>query len=241
MYRLTPEGEKYLKNGFPEKNLLREIHEGIHIFGERKKISELTTDNLAVALNWAKKNGWIRIKDGVVELTRDGKRALKEKTDVEIALESVKKTGSADPESVKILIKRKLIEPARKVEVSSEIKQLTPEILLSGAWKKGKFVPYDVEAPAPAVYPGKYQPYRRFIDFFRTRLTEMGFVEVRGEYVELEFWNFDVLFQAQEHPAREVHDTFYIKYPERGRIQDEKLVERVKRVHEDGWITGSTG
>jgi phenylalanyl-tRNA synthetase alpha subunit len=31
-----------------------------------------------------------------------------------------------------------------------------------------------------------------------------------NNYVENSFWNFDALFQPQQHPARDAHDTFFI-------------------------------
>jgi phenylalanyl-tRNA synthetase alpha chain len=62
-----------------------------------------------------------------------------------------------------------------------------------------------------------------------------------GPLVELAFWNFDALFQAQNHPAREVHDTFRIKKPSHGELPDGPFVGNVKATHERGWTTGSTG
>jgi len=39
----------------------------------------------------------------------------------------------------------------------------------------------------------------------------MGFTEMEtNRYVESSFWNFDALFQPQQHPARDSHDTFFI-------------------------------
>ena len=32
-----------------------------------------------------------------------------------------------------------------------------------------------------------------------------------NRFVESSFWNFDALFQPQQHPARDMHDTFFIK------------------------------
>jgi phenylalanyl-tRNA synthetase alpha chain len=32
-----------------------------------------------------------------------------------------------------------------------------------------------------------------------------------NNYVESSFWNFDALFQPQQHPARDAHDTFFIR------------------------------
>lgn len=31
-----------------------------------------------------------------------------------------------------------------------------------------------------------------------------------NNYIENSFWNFDALFQPQQHPARDAHDTFFI-------------------------------
>jgi phenylalanyl-tRNA synthetase alpha subunit len=32
-----------------------------------------------------------------------------------------------------------------------------------------------------------------------------------NKFVESSFWNFDALFQPQQHPARDAHDTFFLK------------------------------
>ena len=32
-----------------------------------------------------------------------------------------------------------------------------------------------------------------------------------NNFVESSFWNFDSLFQPQQHPARDAHDTFFIR------------------------------
>jgi phenylalanyl-tRNA synthetase alpha chain len=69
----------------------------------------------------------------------------------------------------------------------------------------------------------------------------MGFEEYDGPYVEEEFWNFDLLFQAQDHPAREIHDSYILKKPKKGIIENAELMERVRKTHENGWITGSRG
>ncbi|KAJ0077578.1 hypothetical protein Patl1_36405 [Pistacia atlantica] len=54
------------------------------------------------------------------------------------------------------------------------------------------------------------------------------------------FWNFDALFQPQQHPARDSHDTFFLQEPSTTRELPEDYVERVKRVHEVGGY-GSRG
>lgn len=32
-----------------------------------------------------------------------------------------------------------------------------------------------------------------------------------NNYIESSFWNFDSLFQPQQHSARDAHDTFFLK------------------------------
>jgi phenylalanyl-tRNA synthetase alpha chain len=55
------------------------------------------------------------------------------------------------------------------------------------------------------------------------------------------FWNFDALFVPQDHPAREMQDTFYMKSPSRGKLPDKAIVERVRAMHEHGGKIGSLG
>src|SRR3989304_3688720 len=99
---------------------------------------------------------------------------------------------------------------ARKV---LERNTLTPEDLESGAWREIKLRPYDVTLAAKDVYPAKIHPLRKIIEETRRAFLEMGFAEVVSPMVESAFWNFDALFQPQDHPAREMQDTFYMRHP----------------------------
>ncbi|GMU84115.1 MAG: hypothetical protein AMXMBFR47_39850 [Planctomycetota bacterium] len=121
------------------------------------------------------------------------------------------------------------------------VTQLTPELMSEGAWKDVDFQPYDVTLAAKTVHPGKEHAFQRTLDKVRRVFLEMGFSEVVSPWVESSFWDFDALFQPQDHPARDMQDTFYIARPDRCRLPDEALVERIRRVHEDGGDTGSTG
>lgn len=47
----------------------------------------------------------------------------------------------------------------------------------------------------------------KIIYIFCFRFTEMP----TNNFVESSFWNFDALFQPQQHPARDAHDTFFLK------------------------------
>jgi len=87
------------------------------------------------------------------------------------------------------------------------------------------------------VYPGKIHPYQRIIAEMREILLEMGFTELYGDIVQQSFWNFDALFQPQDHPAREMQDTFYL----RESMPLPPGWEKVKAMHISGGGTSSTG
>ena len=69
----------------------------------------------------------------------------------------------------------------------------------------------------------------------------MGFNEIEGDYVESSFWNMDALFIPQDHPAREMQDTLYLKNPSRININDKSLLKRISEIHENGGMTSSIG
>jgi phenylalanyl-tRNA synthetase alpha chain len=125
--------------------------------------------------------------------------------------------------------------------VKREQNALSPEDLRSGAWREVTLRPYDVTLAADVRFPAKTHPMRRIMEQARRSFLELGFEEVISPMVESAFWNFDALFQPQDHPARDMQDTFYLANPARAPLPDPALVERVKRAHEDGGDTGSTG
>jgi len=55
-----------------------------------------------------------------------------------------------------------------------------------------------------------------------------------NRWVESSFWNFDSLFQPQQHPARDAHDTFFISDPAKARYIPEDYMQRVKDMHSNG-------
>ena len=136
-----------------------------------------------------------------------------------------------------------------EVRFSHEIGYITPDKIKTGQWlerdghlfweNKGETLrvrPYDVTLAADRIFPGKKHPYQRLIDFMREIMLEMGFVEIKGQIVQSSFWNFDALFQPQDHPAREMQDTFYLD--SRAEIPD---YTKVKEMHECGLGAESTG
>ena len=77
---------------------------------------------------------------------------------------------------------------------------------------------------------------------YRELFLELGFEEMpTSRYVESSFWNFDALFQPQQHPARDAHDTFFVKDPATSSNFPEDYLQRVQATHENGGGTGSIG
>lgn len=129
------------------------------------------------------------------------------------------------------------LEDARKVQAT----ELTKEMLESGEWKKVAFKPYNFNAEGKGTNGGNLHTLLKVREQFRLIFLEMGFEEMpTNNYVESSFWNFDALFQPQQHPARDEHDTFFLSDPEFANVPDRAYLERVKKTHEQGGF-GSRG
>ena len=113
-------------------------------------------------------------------------------------------------------------------------------MLKSGRWKGKTFRRYDVQINVPQISGGKRHFVNQALEYARRIWMDMGFKEMTGPMLTTSFWNFDALFTAQDHPVREMQDTFFIKNPENGKLPDKKIVERVKTAHTQG-VCGSTG
>lgn len=121
------------------------------------------------------------------------------------------------------------------------IEALTPDVLSSGSWKGKALRPLNVQAEAPRFYPGRTHPVRDFINEVRDVYVSMGFTELEGNSVYPAFWNFDALFIPQDHPSREMQDTFYLRGLTANDLHRTGTVQKVAAVHENGWTTGSRG
>ncbi len=127
------------------------------------------------------------------------------------------------------------------ISVEEEITQLTPELIRTGSWRECKFKRYDVDLPSKEDYPAKIHPYQRILDMMRRIFTEMGFAEIKGDLIQSAFWNFDALFVPQDHPAREMQDTFYLGVRKPLEDVSEEVIRNVKEMHEHGGSSNSTG
>jgi phenylalanyl-tRNA synthetase alpha chain len=131
--------------------------------------------------------------------------------------------------------------PNLREDAAEEISQLTPELLKDGSWRKYSFRKYSIHLRPPRLAVGRRHAYREFLDTVKTKLTSMGFQEMRGELVETEFWNMDALFMPQFHPARAIHDVYFVKEPTHSTRIPEPFLSQVAEAHKNGGITGSKG
>ncbi len=125
--------------------------------------------------------------------------------------------------------------------VAEEASLLTPEMLKQGTWKNKKFRSYNIALNPPRQSIGRKHPYKEFLDFVKYKFIGMGFEEMRGPLVENEFWDMDALFMPQFHPARNIHDVYFVKEPSSCKKIEEPFAKQVAAAHKDGGKTGSTG
>ncbi|MFH1649355.1 MAG: phenylalanine--tRNA ligase subunit alpha [Candidatus Woesearchaeota archaeon] len=262
---LGKNGIEYSKKGLPEQRFLEVLTREMTIEEIGKK-AELNNAELSVSLGILRRKNTITIrKDKALHVKRtpQGDKFINSKSlegkfiqkqfplqiailsdEDKYALSELKKRQDI----VKVeTTKNRTIAPTaegKKIQESLStatevIERLTPDMLRAGSWKNKEFRTYDVKINVPKVFAGKTQPYADFIHQAREKLALMGFIEMDGPTVELEFFNFDALYQPQNHPARTAMASYSVKGT--GKLPDPALVQRVKTAHETGGKTGSTG
>jgi phenylalanyl-tRNA synthetase alpha chain len=125
--------------------------------------------------------------------------------------------------------------------VKEEATALTSELLQNEGWKNVTFKPYDIHNDVDYSLMGKIHPFQRLLNQVRSIFYGMGFTETASPHVESSFWNFDALFQPQDHPARDMQDTFYVANPALSALPESRLVGEVKATHENGGSCNSKG
>jgi phenylalanyl-tRNA synthetase alpha chain len=236
----TDEGKTYAEKGLPETQLLRFILPGTQLANLQKH------EAFRIGFGQLRKKGLVTVEGTSVT------KVAGASTDAD---ETALKNPAADDKKTKELMKRGILQECETVryaiaitpeglalakkglDLREETGTLTREQILSGAWKTKNLRRYDVSKLPKKAYPGKIHPYQRIIGEMRELLLEMGFTELYGGIVQQSFWNFDALFQPQDHPAREMQDTFYLKET----LPLPKGYEKVKAMHISGGETSSTG
>lgn len=236
--KITPSGKEVIENGSPEFNFYSNVADEGNDLQNNDKIG------YPIAL----KNKWIEIKNKKI--------FKKEKTVTDVVREELKSIEKSDKNSENFdqkalnnYKKRKLIELVEEKIYLIEkgpnyshstdtnlLNVLTKSMIQSGEYKN-EFKKYNFKTSIRAKSGGLH-PLRKVQTEIRKIFIELGFTEMETKnYVESSFWNFDVLFQPQNHTAREMHDTFFIKHPKESKEKvDPELIEKVKNEHEKSYL-----
>jgi phenylalanyl-tRNA synthetase alpha chain len=70
--------------------------------------------------------------------------------------------------------------------------------------------PFDYTLPGRRSYIGRKHPLLQTVDLIISIFRGMGFAVASGPDIETDFYNFDALNTPEDHPARDLSDTFYI-------------------------------
>jgi len=260
---LGENGKNYLKHGLPEKKLLEVVSKNNNLsLKEAREKSNLDGNEFAVALGALKKKALISIFQDKIKLCAEKHEIEKESNEEKFLKKlplNAEKLSENDKEVLENLKLRKeiikieeanelhfeitnsgknLIKEFEKIKHVNYIEELTPSILKGGAWKGKQFRHYDIKSKVPEIYGGKRHFVNQAIDYAKNIWVEMGFKEMKGNIINTSFWDFDSLFVPQDHPVREMQDTFFVEG--KGTLPDKKLVEKIKNTHEHG-TSGSKG
>ena len=118
-----------------------------------------------------------------------------------------KKIGSiADSERKKFASDLNIIKDELQDLISSKINELESAEIN----KKLEKEKIDITLPERSFVRGKIHPVSQTIDEISSIFSEIGFSVEEGPDVENEYNNFTALNTPENHPARDMHDTFYL-------------------------------
>ncbi len=215
----TPELHAYAKRNFPEF----EVYE---LSLEEKPVQDLTPDQKKIGIRWAKNKGLVAIENGMLKPRKTKKEVDELSTKMKDAVSQLVEMGNChDRVLLDEFYQRHLVQKNTVKRTKAAYTGKPVEELDTG---------FNMQAAGPDAPLGKQHPTGIMASRIRRIMTELGFSEMEGSIVESSFWNFDALFQPQDHPARELADTFYLEGKEDLPV-DKELVERVRKSHETGW------
>ncbi len=231
---LTDEGKSVIENGSQEFNLYNEIGSN----GAEKSLLK----KYPYGSKYALRERWIIIKEDKIyrekkilsDLTVEKLKEIELLSQKEF--EELRKRNLADKKKNIIYIIKKGENFGKHEEFEVE---LTADMVLKP--KDRKFKMYNFNSTGNLPNCGSLHPLLKIREEIKKIFIEMGFCEMStNRYVESSFWNFDSLFQPQNHPARDSHDTFFLKHPSRTTRFDYDYLQKVKEIHTIGGY-GSVG
>ena len=227
-YSLGRNGLDAFENGLPERRLVNLVTEG------SKKISDLQKELGSIfgsAMGLARKNNWIKIQDNMISIKNLPDELPGEKILKKIGIGKLPST-EINEDDLTILAQRPdfIVEDIIKLkEISLTKNAKSIEISQNSTHE------IDVEANTPEIFVAKTHPLKDTIDEIREIFVTLGFTEIVGNMTQSSFWNFDALFTPQDHPARELQDTFYLDGILAKTIGTPKQIRNVSGSHKKGW------
>ena len=233
-FSLGPNGLDSFKNGLPERKLINLLKDKPKTFEEIRSVLSGAGFNVAIAN--AKKNGWIKIEknnsDSLVSIKEKPVETPEEKLLSLIGEKTISQEEVSNPLAMKILLSRpnyvvQTSQKSKTVSLTDAALSLDTSISSSGA--------IDVEADVPSVFAARTHPLQDTIDEIREIFVNLGFSEILGNMTQSSFWNFDALFTPQDHPARELQDTFYLENTESKNPASSSQIKNVSSSHKKNW------
>jgi len=224
---LGKNGLDSFEKGLPERRLLNLVKDG------PRKLSEIQKELGFVfgpAIGLSRKNNWIETSSDEIILKTSpselpGEKTLQKIGNNKLALDEI------DKNDLNELLKRPdfVIEDViknKKISLTNSAKSLDISNT-SGA--------IDVEAEVPEIFVARTHPLKDTIDEIREIFVTLGFSEILGNMTQSSFWNFDALFTPQDHPARELQDTFFLDGISAKKIATPEQIRKVSESHKKNW------
>src|SRR5438309_407190 len=235
-------GNEAFEKGLPERQLVNYLKSLPGFSCEISEAKNQLKNEFSPAIANAKKNGWIEIyenrillkgyhdtttEEKIIKLIASRSPAVSSVDEIEdkSTLDSLKKR----PEFITFtLTKYSTVNLTEKgIEMAKNESNHANDSLVRAI---------DVEATAPTVFAARSHPLQDVIDEVREIFIGLGFKEIVGNQTQSSFWNFDALFTPQDHPAREMQDTFYLRGLHAKNIATKNQISNVSQVHKKGWI-----
>jgi phenylalanyl-tRNA synthetase alpha chain len=261
---LSPFGQECAAAGLPERRLLDELAaHGPRPAGELQQRPDLPASEAGAALGALRRAGVIELGNGLARLVAQADLSLwarRQALLVRLAAGPVPldaltaeeqgwledrrfrpllKLAETKVRSYRLTAAGAALRPEALAAVDA-IGPLTPAMLQNGSWQGRSFRPYHIGLP-PRLVAGSRNDYRRYLDRMKQRMLALGFQEMRGSLVENEFWNMDALFMPQFHPARAIHDVYFVAEPVTGAPIPEPHLSQIAAAHEGRGDYGSRG
>lgn len=215
-------------NGLPERRLLNLLK------NESKKFKVLQNELGSIfgpAMGIARKNNWIDTSEDEIFLKNYPSEIPGEKTLKQIGENKILK-NIIDKNDLSAIFKRpdfileniiknkeiSLTEIAKSIEITTESTNAI-----------------NVESKVPDVFVARTHPLKDTIDEIREIFVTLGFTEIIGSMTQPSFWNFDALFTPQDHPARELQDTFYLDGFSTKKIGTLDQIKKISESHKKNW------